>query len=320
MRRFLKNMLLFSLFGAVCYPFLLLAWGQISLPVNDNLSYCRGCTGHSYTRLREALEKGPADLLILGSSHAYRSFDTRIFRSHGIDAFNLGSTAQTPIQSQMLLSHFLPRMQPRLVVLEVYPVVFTIDGLESFVDIASNRVAGMPLFSQMLRLRHITAFNTWLMQAMMSVFYREKSSVEPLRHGPDRYVSGGFVERDMGYFDGSELPHYELDMRPDQLEALEATLDTLRAHDTEVVLCFAPVTRALYEDLGDLSAFDSLMSSYGDYYNFNELMELDDSLHFFDADHLNQRGVDLFNDALMRQLEKKFSCIDDLIPAHSIYL
>lgn len=37
------------------------------------------------------------------------------------------------------------------------------------------------------------------------------------------------------------------------------------------------------------------MQKYGEYYDFNGLPELDDSLHFYDNVHLNQEGVEIFN-------------------------
>jgi len=41
------------------------------------------------------------------------------------------------------------------------------------------------------------------------------------------------------------------------------------------------------------------MSTYSVYYNFNELITLSDSVHFYDSHHLNQSGVDVFNNALL---------------------
>ena len=38
------------------------------------------------------------DVLVLGSSHAYRGFDPRIFKKAGIKLFNFGSSGQTLLQ------------------------------------------------------------------------------------------------------------------------------------------------------------------------------------------------------------------------------
>jgi hypothetical protein len=44
------------------------------------------------------------------------------------------------------------------------------------------------------------------------------------------------------------------------------------------------------------------MRTYGVYYNFNELLELEDELHFYDEDHLNQSGVEIFSAKLIEIL------------------
>jgi hypothetical protein len=53
------------------------------------------------------------------------------------------------------------------------------------------------------------------------------------------------------------------------------------------------------------------MSSYSTYYNFNEKMTLNDSLHFYDANHLNQNGVELFNEKLIELLNQRQSKMND---------
>ena len=45
------------------------------------------------------------------------------------------------------------------------------------------------------------------------------------------------------------------------------------------------------------------MSTYSKFYNFNEIIDLNDSLHFFDSHHLNQNGVKIFNNKLIELLD-----------------
>ena len=62
-----------------------------------------GCYGHTFTRMQDAQKTKNVDVLIVGSSHAYRGIDPRILQKDGISAFNLGSSAQTPINTKVLL-------------------------------------------------------------------------------------------------------------------------------------------------------------------------------------------------------------------------
>ena len=63
-----------------------------------------------------------------------------------------------------------------------------------------------------------------------------------------------------------------------------------------------PITQAFYKSVSNHSEFDDRMRKYGVYYNFNNLVELRDELHFYDSDHLNQDGVELFSVKLIEIL------------------
>ena len=70
----------------------------------------------------------------------------------------------------------------------------------------------------------------------------------------------------------------------------------LEKRNINFVLVFVPVTAALYNSFENVDSFDSTMiSTTRQYYNFNKSPFLDDSLHFYDAHHLNQLGVDSIN-------------------------
>ena len=42
------------------------------------------------------------------------------------------------------------------------------------------------------------------------------------------------------------------------------------------------------------------ISTFGNYIDFNEVLQLDDSC-FYDEDHLNQKGVELYNHCLIEE-------------------
>ena len=100
-----------------------------------NVRNCVGCYGHLFTRVKEAKETKNPDILFLGSSHAYRGLDPRIFAEEGITSFNLGSSSQTPINTQVLLHQYLDQIQPKMVIYEVYAGTLTSDGVESSLDL-----------------------------------------------------------------------------------------------------------------------------------------------------------------------------------------
>ncbi|KAA6316287.1 hypothetical protein EZS27_033380, partial [termite gut metagenome] len=54
-------------------------------------------------------------------------------------------------------------------------------------------------------------------------------------------------------------------------------------------------TQQYYNSLTNRSEFNDLMKNHGIYYDFNETLQLNDSLCFYDMSHLNQNGVDIFD-------------------------
>ena len=92
------RLLIFMIFCAFMYGVLLVVWAAI-LPAKfaGNVKHPLGGGGHLHTRLAEVQDHAPVDILFLGSSLAYRGFDTRIWKERGYTAFNLGSSAQSPV-------------------------------------------------------------------------------------------------------------------------------------------------------------------------------------------------------------------------------
>ena len=89
------------------------------------------------------------------------------------------------------------------------------------------------------------------------------------------------------------------------MRIFEQIVKTIKEKEIELILVYAPITKKHYETYSNNKYYDSLMSSYGNYYNFNEIMNLEDSSHFYDSHHLNQNGVQLFNEKLLNLISKR---------------
>ena len=89
-------------------------------------------------------------------------FDVRIFNSHGYNSFNLGSSAQTPIQSEQLLRKYLSKLKPKLLVFEINPSSLTSDGLESTIDIICNSHLDMNTIQMAFETKSLKVINTLL--------------------------------------------------------------------------------------------------------------------------------------------------------------
>jgi hypothetical protein len=309
MRLFFKNSLLFLGLLVIIYPMLVVFTGNfIPQLFKTNISYKIGAYGHLYSRIKEAKSsvKG-VDLLFVGSSHAYRGFDTRNFGN--IKSFNLGSSAQTPINTKVLLQRYLDKIKPKVVIYEVYPGTFVGDGVESSLDIISNDKNDIYSFDMALELNNIKTYNTFIYGVFYDCFGLNTSFKENKIINEDTYISGGYVERKLKFYEsGKTISMNKWSFNEKQLLAFKEIIDIINKKRMKMILVFAPVTNKLYSSYLNNNYVDSLMQSYQlDYYNFNNLITLNDSIDFYDAHHLNQNGVNKFNIKLTEILFKNIN-------------
>ncbi|MBL0340160.1 MAG: hypothetical protein IPP71_04095 [Bacteroidetes bacterium] len=138
----------------------------------------------------------------------------------------------------------------------------------------------------------------------MSAFRVYQNFEEAQNVNDDYYVrGGGFVEKKLSRFENRKHPVEKWNLDAGQLKAFESVIRFLKQEKCNFVLVQAPVTRSLYHAKTNNSEIDTFFSTYGRYFNFNEVaLPLDDSLHFYDSDHLNQEGVVIFNTAFIKAM------------------
>jgi hypothetical protein len=305
MKKFIFNTFLFLLFTSVIYIAFLNLWGRYAPSLfKPNINYRIGSYGHNYSRLSEVKNYGEVDILFLGSSHAYRGFDTRIFSENGYKTFNLGSSSQTPTQTKVLLNRYLDKLNPKKVIYEVYPETFKIDGVESSLDLIANDINDIYSLKMALKINNIKTYNTILYGFTRDLLGLKTSYIEKEIKGNDKYVSGGFVEKEISFYQPTEFKRKEISLRNYQLESFSEIIHIIKDKDIELVLVYAPIPKVNYDSYININYFDSIMKNYSTYYNFNEMINLNDSLHFYDSDHLNQKGVKIFNKKLIEIIKK----------------
>jgi len=304
MREFLINIFIYLICAFFGYITLVILWGLITpIGLRPNIPFINVGYGHMYSRIQEARNTQNVDILFMGSSHAYRGFDNRIFANSGYSSFNLGSSSQSPLQTELLLKRYLQNLNPKLFIFEVYPSPFTSDGVESSLELISKDKNDFESLKLAFKQNHLKLYNTLIYSSFLD-FIGKKNVSEPNRVNEDLYIDGGFVERDITHFKVRTFAPKEWKIKKNQLAAFERCLFMLKESGSNVILVQAPVAQCLYSSYINNSEFDEIMQKHGTYYNFNYLMNLDDSLHFFDAHHLNQHGVELFNAKVLEVLKR----------------
>ncbi|MFN3874550.1 MAG: hypothetical protein ACK4L7_01395 [Flavobacteriales bacterium] len=302
---FLLRALGFGGCAAALYPALIsIAGFMLPAELTPNLKYPLNGYGHMRTRLIEAKGRDPVQIVFIGNSHVYRGFDTRVWARHGYTAFNLGSSAQSPMQGLLLARTQLPALEPKLVLVEVHPGAFMSDGVESALDLIANRPIDRHTLRMAAGIPNILVWNTLAYGIVRKASGFDEGMPEPLRSEKDTYVPGGYVERKIGHFSPKGRPKpMPFAPSPEQWRAFEDLLKEIERQGVPVVLVEAPVTRWMREGIyREHDRFARMMAASGRYIDMYGKAALDDSLHFYDHAHLNQRGAELFNAALIDTL------------------
>lgn len=297
---FLKHLVVFAGFALFAVVACIALWTYLLPPqLQKNTAVKGAVTGFMTTRLAEADTTKHPDVLVIGSSHAYRGFDPRIFSRHGVRLFNLGSSAQTPIQSEFLLRRYLQTIQPEFVLFEVYPQTFTSDGLESTLDLLTALPRNKEVSKMALQTANVRAINTLIGTWVFGGANLYMNSVEPGKRSKDTYIAGGFVESPVVRANPTPQPKSPWEFEAAQIQAFKRCLELIENSKIPYLLVQTPVSRAKLESHSNWEYADSLFAASGEYINLNNSIELVDSLHFYDDNHLNQDGVELMNELFL---------------------
>jgi hypothetical protein len=300
MKKFIVKMLLFAVFASVLYTIFLVLYGVYSpfLVAKNFKRFVGG--GYTFERLKEARKVKDVDVLILGSSHAYRGYDPRIFKQDSLKAFNLGSSSQSPLQTEYMVKKFLKGFNPKFVIVDVYPVLIGSDGVESQLDLVSNGLLDKDIVLTSFGINDIRLYNTLIFNAIDRKFHfkGKRPKVDF-----DTYVPGGFVQSFRSVKAKKKRGRRDIKVSAKQMGALRSIVKRLKEDHIPYVIVQTPFPKSNYNTYKNNDQLDKLFSELGEYYNFNKIMELPDSMYYDDS-HLNQYGVNVFNRKLIDTLKK----------------
>lgn len=307
MRRLIYKTILFTLVAAVAYLLLLCLlgdWGWVRTARTEMKN-----RGFLNTRIKDIANYRNVDVLFLGSSHSYRTFDTRFYRAHGISCFNLGSSNQTPIQTYVLLKTYLDSLNPKFVVFEVHPDIMKNDGIECTVDLLINAPMTWEATKMAWGTGNMKVINTWF-YALYNQYLAQRlqHTTEDSVMDEAKYVPGGYVEINRKEFVRMNYSHHNITIRPDQMEALKKCLNLLKARNIKYMLVEVQDAEQLRSAYKNHEWFEKKMAALGPY-RYKPL-PLVDTIHFCNSNHLYIPGIELFNNDFLPDLQKELSHIE----------
>ncbi|MFN0200841.1 MAG: hypothetical protein ACKVTZ_04945 [Bacteroidia bacterium] len=264
---------------------------------------------HASASLQEFKDQAKYDVIVIGSSHAYRGYDPRIFEKSGFNIYNLGTSAQNISDSYGLAETYVTADKTPFVLLDIY------EGTLSDVHEGTFKlIQTAPDFSTCAKL-------AWYSQEVRSVnlltyrLFTDYISPEPvanpreIKYMPQdsRYIGKGYVSSSDSL---KELPkktkaHEKYEMNETAFSYLKQTLAVLTSRGIKVILCSHP--QPSYSRYPNHSEFVAKVEEVAKpyqvpYFDYTAHTQFNDKFHYYDHGHLNQTGVDLYNQLLLEKI------------------
>jgi len=257
--------------------------------------------GSSYQKFLEFKKQKRYDVITIGSSHAYRGYDPRIFEREGSSMFNLGTSAQTLLNSYYISKEYINEHNCELVILDIFDGSLSLDGLESTSDLVQNIQSDKAAIEMALAMKDPRAIN------MLSVRFLNKLNT-PL-YIDSAYIKNGFSERkDSVKNSREEYYNPSMQVNETQLEYLDCLLNYFTSKKIKVILVSHPLP-AITKKANHLKFFkvvNSVANKYNvPYFDYSFSLNFDSFTDFYDQHHLNQTGVEKYNFILINDLKHK---------------
>ncbi|RKD21937.1 hypothetical protein [Caminicella sporogenes] len=279
------------------------------------------------------------DLLFLGSSHAYRSFDSEIFdKKLKVNSFNIGSSSQNPIDSYYVLNEVLRYKKPRMVVYEIYWKVFEGDDF-NFIS-ATNNYDFMKFSLNKLRyLMNAFKMNQYLKANLLSIRYHKNwKKPEVIKENiKNKYIHKKLPDvhqkeneefyKDKGFVASEKVVSIEklnqknqfnnyngYSINEKRFHYFEKVITLCKKNDIELILVTTPLPFNSIKKIYDYEEIHKIFAQKAkeegiDYldYNLIDRDQLNFKDQFFkDDNHLNFEGAKLISNHLSKYILAKF--------------
>ena len=260
-----------------------------------------------------AIEKGDAEIAIIGASDASHSYISReIEDSLGLTTFNYGKDGCFFIYQNCLINLMLERYAPKVIVWEIGKACLSVDqngddrqwqSISDFYPYYDQNKYCYDVINKKGIYQHLF---------MYSSLYRFNSKLLSIL---EPFISSEEVPATKGYLPlpntGYIYPEYHVSktsnsIDPWKVELLKGTLDLLRDKSVKVVFCFSPgygengsERTSQFNKLKEMvKLYDVSMIDYQDSPVF-----MSDSTLFKDARHLNDKGAKLYMEYFIPELK-----------------
>lgn len=257
--------------------------------------------GQEYRIMKDWKGSSQYDVLVIGSSHAYRGYDPRIFDRNNLRMFTAGSGFQNPLAGYILLKDIFYPQQGSVVIIDIFDQTFEGDGTGSYTRLIQNVTSRKAAFELAWRQPDMRTFNSFMCRSMSNLDRVEVPD-------EDGYLMNGYCPKsDTMKVEPTEFDK-QSDFNPRFRSYVQKTIDLVIASGATPVLVAHPqpkskTNKKFHEEF--LNFFNPVtLNGNVLFLDYNTEHSLNNHEHFADANHLNQAGVNLFNAMLIADLKK----------------
>ena len=285
-----------------------------------------------------ALPEGWLDMVFLGSSHSFTTFDPAQFEGR-FNAFQLGMPLQTPDSSFFTLLEVYRYQQPDIVVMELYWNVMRNDfeaaQVETFFRVLRSEELRRRYIEEVLPLNERVMYEVEAIRHQAAAFAFANAQIRNFVRDSELFYEEGFVEdlpqgieyyRSLGYVYSNlvmtqteferirRTPARELNftIAPRQRHFLEEMIRLTQYHGSQLIFVTAPISNVSFANILDYDEIHREISGFAAYHGIPyldfhlrnlELNLFDDDM-FRDHGHLNHRGAMVAGEYFMQWLDE----------------
>lgn len=275
------------------------------------------------------IPKNSIDLLFVGSSHSYCTFNSRLFDHYlKCNSLNLGTDAQSlPITYSAILE-ILKRQNPKVIVIEVYPIGRRTGtpALRPHLDTMNFSINKLRLIKNSFPItkwgNHLN--NTFYYHSRWKEFNNLRSEEKEYGNLGERISNKGFTGYNWDFIRNSlTYDIYEKEYKKkfdnssfiteDSLKLLENIFKVCKKKGIKIILTSPPIVGD-HDTLAILytSSLKKLMNKYEiDSIDFNEGKIKYEKLDFLDNGHVSLAGSDKVSFQMAEYLKKNYSILLD---------
>ena len=329
-----QQLIALVMFAAICYSFTG-AVGAVYSQANDR----NHVNLWSQQRFEDfyALPEGWLDMVFLGSSHSFTTFDPAQFEGRW-NAFQLGMPLQTPDSSFFTLLEVYNYQRPGIVVMDLYWNVMKRDfepaQVETFFMVLRSEELRQRYIDEVLPLNERVKYDIEAIRFQEAAFAFANAWIRNFTRNSERFQDGYTPEiqpytayyRALGYvYTNRIMPPAEYErlrrtqprrlnfqIAPRQRHFLEEMVRLADEHGSQLIFVTAPISNVSFANILDyddihreISGFAELHGiPYLDFHKRNIELGLFDDDMFQDHGHLNHRGALVAGAYFMEWLEE----------------